>query len=101
MNLNVLVENHGGLSSNAAWLASVIRKGESAQLRHPARFWKFQTGGWEQYDRYQGVAEMMPLAKAVSAKSRILTPLATKSQSDYRRMMQNCARCGLPWLCGH
>ena len=40
------------------------------------------------YDRYQGVAEMMPLAKAVSAKAQGFDALGNELNTDYRRMMK-------------
>ena len=67
--LSVLVENHGGLSSDGSWLREVL-----AATRHPSvgslpDFGNFRVGKDEEYDRYQGVSELMPFAKAVSAKS--------------------------------
>jgi L-ribulose-5-phosphate 3-epimerase len=62
--INVIVENHGGLSSNGAWLAGVMKK-----VHHPRCGTLPDFGNFGSYDRYQGVAELMPFAKAVSAKS--------------------------------
>lgn len=69
--LRVLVENHGGLSSNGAWLAEVMRTVDHPHCGTLPDFGNFavnrQTGEW--YDRYQGVEELMPFAYAVSAKT--------------------------------
>lgn len=69
--LNVLVENHGGLSSNAAWLSEVMRKVNHPHCGTLPDFGNFginrEKDEW--YDRYQGVQELMPFAQAVSAKS--------------------------------
>lgn len=69
--LNVLVENHGGLSSNGEWLVGVIEAVDHPRCGILPDFGNFyidrKTG--EKYDPYKGVAEFMPYAKAVSAKS--------------------------------
>jgi sugar phosphate isomerase/epimerase len=67
--LNVIVENHGGLSSNGTWLSSVIKKVNHPRCGTLPDFGNFNLGNGEQYDRYKGVGEMMPFAKGVSAKS--------------------------------
>ena len=68
--LNVLIENHGGLSSNAAWLVSLIQKVGLPNCGTLPDFGNFKLTDGTFYDRYQGVAEMMPLAKAISAKAQ-------------------------------
>jgi L-ribulose-5-phosphate 3-epimerase len=69
--LNVIVENHGGFSSNGKWLTEVIRMADHKSCGTLPDFGNFlidkDTG--EHYDIYQGIDEMMPYAKAVSAKS--------------------------------
>lgn len=86
--LNVIVENHGGLSSNGAWLASVIKKVNHPRCGTLPDFGNFNLGGGQQYDRYQGVTEMMPFAKAVSAKSHDFDEAGNEIHTDYRRMMK-------------
>jgi sugar phosphate isomerase/epimerase len=85
--LNVIVENHGGLSSNGAWLAGVIRKVDHPRCGTLPDFGNFTVGEGKQYDRYQGVAEMMPFAKAVSAKSHVFDAEGNEAEIDYRRML--------------
>jgi L-ribulose-5-phosphate 3-epimerase len=69
--LNVIVENHGGLSSNGKWLTAVMDTVDHPRCGTLPDFGNFiidrETG--ERYDPYQGVTELMPYAKAVSAKS--------------------------------
>ena len=60
--IGVIVENHGGLSSNGAWLTSVIKAVNLPNCGTLPDFGNFGT-----YDRYQGVKEMMPFAKGVSS----------------------------------
>jgi sugar phosphate isomerase/epimerase len=86
--INVIVENHGGLSSNGAWLAGVI-----GDVAHPRcgtlpDFGNFLLAEGEWYDRYRGVAEMMPFAKAVSAKSHDFDAGGNERHTDYRRMLR-------------
>jgi sugar phosphate isomerase/epimerase len=86
--INVIVENHGGLSSNGQWLSAVIR-----QVNHPRcgtlpDFGNFNLGGGQTYDRYQGVRELMPFAKAVSAKSHDFDAEGRETMTDYWKMMR-------------
>ncbi len=86
--INVLVENHGGLSSNGAWLAGVIRQVDHPNCGTLPDFGNFHIGGDEWYDRYQGVGELMPFARAVSAKSQSFDADGNETHTDYRRMMR-------------
>lgn len=86
--LNVLVENHGGLSSNGAWLAGVIKKVNLPNCGTLPDFGNFRIREGEEYDRYQGVAELMPFAKGVSAKSHDFDAEGNEIHTDYRRMMK-------------
>jgi len=86
--INVIVENHGGLSSNGAWLASVIKKVDHKRCGTLPDFGNFNLGDGKQYDRYQGVTELMPFAKAVSAKSHDFNEAGDEIHTDYRKMMK-------------
>jgi len=86
--MNVIVENHGGLSSNGAWLAAVIRQVGLPNCGTLPDFGNFKVSATETYDRYKGVAELMPLAKAVSAKSYDFDSDGNDNQIDYKRMMK-------------
>jgi sugar phosphate isomerase/epimerase len=86
--INVIVENHGGLSSNGQWLAAVIKKVDHKRCGTLPDFGNFNLGGGKQYDRYQGVAELMPYAKAVSAKSHDFDEQGDEVHTDYRKMMK-------------
>ncbi len=86
--MNVIVENHGGLSSNGAWLASVIAEVDLPNCGTLPDFGNFRLGDGKEYDRYQGVAELMPYARAVSAKSYEFDDAGDEVRIDYRRMMQ-------------
>ena len=60
LGLNVIVENHGGLSSNGRWLAEVITTVGLDNCGTLPDFGNFFITREEEYDRYQGVAELMP-----------------------------------------
>lgn len=81
--INVIVENHGGLSSNGEWLAGVMRK-----VDHPRCGTLPDFGNFGKYDRYEGVKLMMPFAKGVSAKSHDFDDKGNETHTDYRRMMK-------------
>jgi L-ribulose-5-phosphate 3-epimerase len=89
--MNVIVENHGGNSSNGAWLAGVIKEVVDSGLKNCGTlpdFGNFNVSDSEEYDRYKGVAEMMPYAKGVSAKTHRFDAEGNESQIDYFKMMK-------------
>lgn len=86
--LNVIVENHGGLSSDAAWLAGVIRRVDHPSCGTLPDFGNFTLADGSRYDAYCGVAELMPFARAVSAKSYDFDEHGNETSIDYRRMME-------------
>jgi len=88
-NINVIVENHGGLSSNGAWLASVIKEVDHARCGTLPDFGNFilDWGTREEYDRYTGMSELMPFAKAVSAKSNDFDEHGNEIHTNYEKMI--------------
>ena len=82
LGLNCIVENHGGLSSNGKWLSSVIKR---VNLPNCGTLPDF--GNFTYYDRYQAVDEMMPFAKAVSAKTHDFDAQGNETHTDYFRML--------------
>jgi sugar phosphate isomerase/epimerase len=85
--LNVIVENHGGLSSDGTWLAQVMRTADHPRVGTLPDFGNFHLGDGVWYDRYKGVAELMPWAKAVSAKSHEFDEQGEETRTDYGRML--------------
>lgn len=97
-NINVIVENHGGLSSNAAMVAEVMSMvnmdncgtlpdfGNFCIRRNDPKNWR--SGCAENYDYYKGVAELMPHAKAVSAKSHDFDENGNETEINYVKMLQ-------------
>ena len=97
-NIEVIVENHGGLSSNASLLVEVMEKVNMdncgtlpdfgnfcIRRKDPADYTK---GCAEQYDIYKGVTELMAHAKAVSAKSHEFDEQGNETEIDYTKMLQ-------------
>ena len=91
--INIIVENHGGLSSNGKWLSGVMDMVNHPRCGTLPDFGNFYLGTWEEkgnewYDRYLGVEELMPYAKAVSAKSHNFNADGTEKDTDYSKMMK-------------
>ncbi|MEM9480487.1 MAG: sugar phosphate isomerase/epimerase family protein [Verrucomicrobiota bacterium] len=90
LGLNVIVENHGGLSSNGKWLAETIESVGMDNCGTLPDFGNFvidkKTG--ESYDRYKGVTELMPFAKGVSAKSKDFDEDGNEIHTDFRKMLK-------------
>jgi sugar phosphate isomerase/epimerase len=86
--INVIVENHGGLSSNGKWLAGVMRMVDHPRCGTLPDFGNFNVTATEKYDIYTGVAELMPFAKAVSAKSHDFDERGEETTKDYQRLMK-------------
>jgi len=88
LGIDIIVENHGGLSSNGQWLTGVIKRVNLPNCGTLPDFGNFDIGDGQAYDRYKGVAEMMPFARAVSAKSHEFDDAGNEAHIDYRRMMK-------------
>lgn len=84
----VIVENHGGLSSNGQWLTGVMKMVNHPMCGTLPDFGNFSVSKDEEYDRYKGVTEMMPFAKAVSAKSHDFDERGEETHTDYHKMMK-------------
>src|SRR5215211_1290552 len=97
-NINVIVENHGGYSSNAQWLVGVMKgvnKPNAGVLPDFNNFCVRRDSGElyqgkcvEEYDRYKGVTEMMPYAKGASAKTIDFDENGNCIETDYNKMLK-------------
>ncbi|MEM9352426.1 MAG: sugar phosphate isomerase/epimerase family protein [Planctomycetota bacterium] len=85
--INIIVENHGGYSSDGAWLAGVMQIVDLPNCGTLPDFGNFRIRDDQWYDRYQGVEELMPYAKAVSSKSRKFDESGNETQTDFAKMM--------------
>ncbi len=91
--INVIVENHGGYSSNGEWLANVMKQINMDNCGTLPDFGNFcitkgKDGCDEEYNKYQGVLEFMPYAKAVSAKSFDFDDNGDETTIDYEKMLK-------------
>ncbi len=86
--INILVENHGGISSNGQWLVGVMEQVDHPRVGTLPDFGNFRISDSERYDNYKGVEELMPYAKAVSAKSYDFDQKGEESTLDYRRLVK-------------
>jgi L-ribulose-5-phosphate 3-epimerase len=82
--LNVIVENHGGLSSNPEWLTAVIKEVNLPNCGTLPDFGNFPP----EIDRYEAVGMLMPYAKGVSAKSYDFDENGDETKIDFNRMLK-------------
>ncbi len=109
-NINVIAENHGGLSSDASKLTTVLKEINLSNCGALPDFGNFcvkrENGErWgapciEEYDRYKGVAELMPYAKGVSAKTLDFDENGNETSIDYLKMMEIVKKSGFTGFVG-
>ena len=81
--INIIVENHGGLSSNGEWMAKVLGDVGLDECGSLPDF-----GNFHGYDRYKGLKELMPFAKGVSAKSHDFNEAGEETKTDFKKALQ-------------
>jgi sugar phosphate isomerase/epimerase len=81
--INVIVENHGGMSSDGKWLSDIMK---AVNMKNCGTL--PDLGNFYEYDRYQGVADLMPFAKGVSGKTHDFDTNGNETQIDYEKMMK-------------
>jgi sugar phosphate isomerase/epimerase len=102
--VDVIVENHIGISCNAGWLADVMKQVNSKHCGTLADFGNFcvnrtkpeaqtidsymKTKCLEEYDKYKGIAELMPFAKGVHAKTHLFDTNGNDKETDFVRMFK-------------
>jgi sugar phosphate isomerase/epimerase len=94
LKINVIVENHGGYSSDGQWLSGVIKEVNMPNCGTLPDFGNFKVAEGNEYDRYKGVTELMPFAKAVSAKSHDFDSAGNEIHTDYLKMMKIVTEAG-------
>ena len=95
--INIIVENHGGLSSNASYLTNVMKNVNLDNCGTLPDFGNFCIEKIDpenyfsqcinEYDKYQGMTQLMPYAKAVSAKSYDFDSNGEESTIDFKRII--------------
>ena len=103
--INIIVENHGGYSSDGKWLSGVMEKVGMDNVGTLPDFGNFciergPEGCVNEYDRYLGIAEIMPYAKGVSAKSNEFDENGNEKNSDYLRIMKIVKESGFKGYVG-
>ncbi len=114
--ISVIVENHGGYSSNGKWLSGVIRTvalPNCGTLPDIGNFCVERTEPLEQtieaylatecleeYDRYLGTAELLPFAKGVSAKTYDFDADGNETSIDYNRILRMVKEVGFTGYVG-
>ena len=88
LDINTIVENHGGLSSNGEWLSAVMEKVNHPRVGTLPDFGNFLLEEDVWYARYKGMKELMPYAKAVSAKSHEFDKNGNETGTDYYKMLK-------------
>lgn len=97
LNVNIVIENHGLFSSDAALIAGIIKEVNRPNFGAFPDFgnwclsakWGTTQGDCDKvYDRYQGVSELLPYAKAVSAKSYNFNEKGEDTKIDYYKLMK-------------
>lgn len=96
--INIIVENHGGYTSDGQWLAGVMKGVNKPNVGTLPDFGNFciKRDGknmWDgkcidEYDRYKGTQELMPFAKGVSAKTFDFDEQGNCIETDYVRMLK-------------
>jgi len=96
--VNIIIENHGGLSSHGKKLSAVmteVNMDTCGTLPDFGNFCVERRDGdrWgspciDEYDMYQGVSELMAFAKGVSAKSYTFDKEGMDTRIDYPKMLQ-------------
>jgi sugar phosphate isomerase/epimerase len=103
--INIIVENHGGISSDASWLTGVMAKVGMDNVGVLPDFGNFcieagPEGCINEYDKYKGMAELMPYAKGVSAKSHSFDENGNELNSDFLRIMKIVKESGFKGYVG-
>ena len=103
--INIIVENHGGYSSDGKWLSGVIAEVGSPYCGTLPDFGNFCIEGsprdcQKAYDRYQGMKELLPYAKGVSAKSYAFDADGDERTIDFFRMIQLVREAGFAGYVG-
>ena len=103
--INIIVENHGGYSSDGTWLSGVMAEVGMDNVGTLPDFGNFciergPDGCIKEYDRYKGIAELMPYAKGVSAKSHNFDENGNEVDSDFLRIMKIVKESGFKGYVG-
>jgi sugar phosphate isomerase/epimerase len=103
LEMSIVIENHGGFTSDAAWLVDLMKSINHPNLgtlpdfgtqnfcieKAPPKEGRiFSSDCIKQYDKYQGVEEMLPYAKGISAKSIRFDDQGEETNTNFERMIK-------------
>ena len=97
---HVIIENHGGYSSDGKWLRDTIVMADHPRAGTLPDFGNFRIDNESTYDSYRGVEELMPYATGVSVKPVVWDDEGQSSPLDYQRMMRIVLDAGYSGYCG-
>ncbi len=91
--INIIVENHGGFSSDGQWLSTVMKKVDKKNVGTLPDFGNFclkreKDKCVDEYDRYKGTKELLPYAKGLSAKTYDFDEFGNCIETDYNKMFK-------------
>lgn len=89
LGMDVLIENHGGVSHDPDMIAKIIDAVSSERLGACPDF-----GGFDNAVLYQALEKIMPFAKVVHAKSYSFDEEGEEMRIDYRRCLEIIKRSG-------
>lgn len=95
MKVNAIVENHGNWSSRGDWVKevmSLVKRGNCGTLP--------DFGNFRDYDKYQGVKDMLPWAKAICAKVHEINSDGEAAHTDFARMLKILKQGGFKGFIG-
>lgn len=97
--LEIIVENHGHPGSNGAWLAMLMQMTDHPKVGAYTDFDNFFMGGWNleperRYDRHQGMLDLAPYTRSVSAKSHDFGADGEETTIDYNQCLRTVLNAG-------
>ena len=101
--MSIVIENHGGFTSDAGWLVDLMKSINHSKLGTLPDFGTlnfciekaqakegemYSSNCLNQYNKYKGVEEMLPYAKGISAKSISFDSNGEEINTDFERMIK-------------
>ena len=108
--VQIIIENHGGISNNGAWLADLVASLSEHNVASLADFhnWCIERENgqlWgapcsKEYDAYQGFAELIPSARGISVKALEFDADGNETSMDFPRFFQMMKDANYPGYLG-
>ncbi|WPO38295.1 sugar phosphate isomerase/epimerase family protein [Flammeovirgaceae bacterium SG7u.111] len=102
LDINVMIENHGGFSSNGNWLSGLMKMVNHPRCGTLPDFGNFAIDREKGilYDPLLGTSQLMPYAKGVSAKSMNFDSNGDETTLDYYKLLQIVKTAGFEGFIG-